>query len=188
LIDSFGTTTAQTHGTLSWRDLMKCSRVTKHVPILAGLLTALLFAVLAMPLGAQEAPESHARRGFGPAYDAAHETTLIGTVQEVVTKHVAGSPAGMHLLVAGPEGVVDVHVGPFLTQETKDALHTGTPVQIVGSMMQLHDKGFFLARELSIGGRTITIRSARGFLVYPHADGVVRTRAAMRAEENGGAR
>lgn len=167
---------------------MQCSRITKPVLILAGLLTGLLCAVLVSPVDAQAGPESHAGRGFGPAYDAAHETTLMGTIQEIVTQHVAGSPAGMHLLVASSEGVVDAHLGSFLSQETKEALHTGMPVQIVGSMMQLHSKGYFLARELSIGGRTITIRSARGFLVYPHADGVVKTRVVVKAEENGGAR
>jgi hypothetical protein len=167
---------------------MKRSRITNPVPILASLLTGLVCAVLAIPLGAQPAPESHAGRGFGPAYDAAHETTLIGTVQEVVTKHVAGSPAGMHLLVTGPEGVMDVHVGPFLTNETREALHTGTPVQIVGANMLLHGKRYFLARELGVGGRTITIRSAHGFLVHPHADRVVKTRTAVKAEENGGTR
>jgi hypothetical protein len=164
---------------------MKCSRITHPVPMLAGLLTGLICALLAIPLGAQ-APESHAGRGFGPAYDAAHEKTLIGTVQEVVTQHVAGTPAGMHLLVTGPEGVVDVHVGPFLTKETKEALHTGTPVQIVGADVLLHDRQYFLARELGIGGRTITIRSTRGFLVYPHSNRVVGTHA--KAEENGGTR
>jgi len=168
---------------------MKCSRITNPVPILAGLLTGLLFAVaLALPAGAQAAPKSHAGRGFGPVYDAAHETTVIGTVQEVVTKHSPGSPAGMHLLVTGLEGVVDVHVGPFLTKETKEALHTGTPVQIVGAMTQLHGKKYLLAREVGVGGRTITIRSARGFLVYPHAERVVKTRATAKAEENGGTR
>ena len=164
---------------------MKCSRITHPVPILAGLFTGLICALLAIPLGAQ-APESHAGRGFGPAYDAAREKTLIGTVQEVVTQHVAGTPAGMHLLVTGPEGVVDVHVGPFLTKETKEALHTGTPVQIVGADVLLHDKQYFLARELGIGGRAITIRSTRGLLVYPHSNRVVRTHA--KAEENGGTR
>ena len=46
------------------------------------------------------APESRAGQGFGPAYDLAHETTLAGTIQGVVTRPEAGSPAGMHLLIA----------------------------------------------------------------------------------------
>ena len=85
---------------------MKRTCLTQPARMIAGVLTALLFAIVAVPLGAQPASESRPGRGFGPVYDTAHETTLNGTIREVVTKHVAGSPAGMHLLVAGPQGVV----------------------------------------------------------------------------------
>ena len=139
--------------------------LTKPTRTIAGLLTGLLFAILAVPLGAQPAPESRVGHGFGPLYDAAHETTLHWTIQEVVTKHAVGSPAGMHLLVAGPQGVVDAHVGPFLSKETKEALQTGTPVRIVGAMASLHGKNYLLARELTVGGTTVTVRSEHGFCV-----------------------
>lgn len=163
-------------------------RVANARGMFACLLASLLLALLSVPLRAQTAPESHAGRGFGPAYDAAHETILIGTIQQVATRHEAGSPAGMHLLVLGPQGVVDVHVGPFLSSEAKDALHTGTPVQIVGAAVQMRDKQYFLARELTVGALTITIRSARGFLVHPHGERNVKARTAPQAEANGGAR
>jgi hypothetical protein len=134
----------------------------------AGLLAGLLLAILAVPLGAQLAPETRATRAVGPVYDAAHEITLNGTIQEVVTKRVAGSPVGMHLLVAGPEGVVDAHVGPYLTKDTQEALHAGLPVQIVGAVEQLHGKSILLARQLIFGGRTVTVRNENGFLVRAH--------------------
>jgi hypothetical protein len=161
--------------------------------MIAGLFLGLLFAILPIPLGAQAAPASHVGQGFGPGYDAAHETTLTGTIQEVVTKHEAGSPAGMHLLVAGAEGVVDTHVGPFLSEDSKEALHVGTPVEIVGATIQLHEKQYFLAREIKVGGTTITVRSARGFLVRGHSDRSVTTKTVSRSEEtrsedSGGAR
>jgi hypothetical protein len=133
--------------------------------MIAGLLTGLLFAVLAVPLGAATAPESRVGRGFGPAYNAAHETILTGTIKEVVTKHAIGSPAGMHLLVTGPQGVVDTHVGPFLSKQTVEALQTGTQVRIVGASVSLNGKEFFLARQLTVGGRTVTVRSPHGLLV-----------------------
>ena len=60
-------------------------RLVKPTWLIAGLLTGLLFAILAVPLGATTAPDSRAGRGFGPAYDAVHETILSGTIQEVVT-------------------------------------------------------------------------------------------------------
>jgi hypothetical protein len=167
---------------------MKHFRITRPTRLIAGLLSGLLFALVALPLGAQPASQSRPGRGFGPVYDAAHETTLNGTIQEVVTKHVLGSPAGMHLLVAGPEGVVDAHVGSFLTKDTREALHMGLPIQIVGAMEQLHGKQYLLARQLIFGGRTVAVRNEHGFLVHNVAK---RTRATVRVsqhEVNGGAR
>jgi len=141
---------------------LRCTKLTRPI---AGLLTGLLFAILAVPLSATTKAEPHPERGFGPVYNAAHETTVNGTIQEVVTKRVLGSPAGMHLLVAGPEGVVDAHVGSFLTKDTREALHTGLPIQIVGATEKLHGRQYLLARQLIFGGRTVTVRSRTGFLL-----------------------
>ncbi|MGA8763953.1 MAG: hypothetical protein WB562_13890 [Candidatus Sulfotelmatobacter sp.] len=140
--------------------------LTKLTRIFVGLLTGLLLAIMAIPLGAATAPKSHPGQGFGPAYDAAHETTLNGTIKEVVTKRTVGSPAGMHLLVAGPQGVVDAHLGPFLSKQTREALQAGMPVQIVGASVSLHGKDYFLARQMIFSGRTVTIRNAKGLPVF----------------------
>jgi len=163
------------------------NRLMNPLRIIAGMLSAMLLAILALPLGAQVASESYIGRGFAPAYDVAHETTLVGTIQEVVTEHVAG-PAGMHLLVASLQGVVDVHVGPFLSLQTREALHTGVRVQIVGATVQLEDKEYLLARELGAGAHTVTIRNRRGFLVYPHADRIMKNDATAQAGRDGVAR
>ena len=144
--------------------------------LIAGLLTGLLFAILAVPLGATTAPDSRAGRGFGPAYDAVHETILSGTIQEVVTRHELGSPAGMHLLVAGPQGTIDTH------------LRTGTPVRIVGAMLSLHGKEYFLARQLTVDGHTVIIRSPRGIIVPCHGARAAKSRRTAKVETNGGTR
>lgn len=140
------------------------STCKKHFA-LAGLLPAVLMACLVIPAAAQSAAEVHPARGFMRPYDAAHELTVTGTVQEVVTKHAVGSPAGMHLIVSGPEGMVDAHVGPFLSKDVLEALRAGLPIQIVGAMETLHGKQFLLARQLIFGGRMVTVRSQNGFLV-----------------------
>jgi hypothetical protein len=155
---------------------MRLTRLKKPARLIAGLLTGLLFAIVSIPLGAQPAPETRAGRGFGPVYDAAHETTLNGTIREVVTRHAVGSPAGMHLLVAGPGGTIDAHVGPFLSKQTKEALQKGTPVQIVGAMSSLHGKDYLLARQVTVGGRTVKVRSDRGILVPEHAARATRSK------------
>jgi hypothetical protein len=168
---------------------MRRTRLTKPIPILtiAGPLAGLLFAVLAVPLGAQPASETPVGQGFGVVYDAAHEITLTGTVQEVVTRRMPGRPAGMHLMVAGPQGLVDAHVGPFLSREMKEALHTGTPVQMVGAMASLRGRKYLMVRELNVGGNTVTLRSDHGFLVRSHVSGT-KTKDMTRLESNGGVR
>jgi len=158
--------------------------------MVAGLLTGLMFAILAVPLGAQPASETRVAQSFGPAYDAAHEITLNGNIEQVVTMHTVGSPAGMHLLVAGPNGLVDAHVGPFLSQNIKEALHLGTPVQIVGAMTTLHGKNYLLARELNVGGTTITVRTKHGALAQGHSnrEHVARSKTNSQIESTGGLR
>jgi hypothetical protein len=170
---------------------MSRNRWTKPIRLIAGLLVGLLFAISAIPLGAQPVPETRGR-GFGIPYDATHEITFNGSIQTIVTKHVVGHPAGIHLLVAGPQGVVDAHVGPFLPKATRAALHSGTSVRIVGAMASERGKTYLLARELNVGGTTVKVRNTRGFLVHFHTVPAwatkAKTRKTAKVAVNGGAR
>jgi hypothetical protein len=168
---------------------MSRNRWTKPTPLIAGLLFGLLCAISAIPLGAQPVPETRGR-GFGVTYDAAHEITFNGSIQTIVAKHVLGSPAGIHLLVAGPQGVVDAHVGPFLPKATRAALATGMPVRIVGAMATERGRTYLLARELTVANHTVRVRSDRGFLVHDHPVRVRRaaTKKLSQPASNGGAR
>jgi hypothetical protein len=74
---------------------MRCMRLMKPTRMFAGLLAGLLFAILGVPLCAQAAPECSAGRGFGPGYDALHEITLNGTIQEVKETQRWPSLAGL---------------------------------------------------------------------------------------------
>jgi hypothetical protein len=38
--------------------------------------------------------------------------------------------------------------------------------------MSLHGKDYFLARQLAVGSRTVTVRSERGFLMHEHSSRV----------------
>jgi len=160
---------------------------TKSTRTGVGLLAALLFAVVAIPLGAYAAPDSRVGRGLGPVYDSAHEITFNGTIQKVVTERVAGTPPGMHLLLSGPQGQVDAHLGPYMSKETKQALQSGTSVKIVGAMLSQRGKTYLLARELVVGGSTVTVRSEHGFLVHGHSAGAHRS-TTPKTSQDGGAR
>lgn len=164
---------------------MHCS-CTKFTRMSQALFGSLLFVALSMPAGAQQGWSPSTVNGFGPAYDAMHEITLVGTIQQVVTSQDPGSPVGMHLLITGPQGVVDACIGPFLSKQTKDALQDGVSVQFIGSTMQLHDKEYFLVRELMVGGNSTVIRTRRGFLVDRRGNGAAGMKQTAISEVKGG--
>lgn len=159
---------------------MSCCQVTRAR--VAVFFSTLLLAMLIIPAGAQE-PKSTVGQSSGPAYDLAHETTMAGTIQDVVIKPQAGGLGGVHLLVVGQQGVVDAHLGAFLSKETKDSLHAGMSVQIVGAPVQLRDAEYLLARELSIDGHTVVIRTERGFFVQPRGSNIVKRTKATKGEQ-----
>ena len=145
----------------------------------AGLLTGLLFATFTFAAFAANSGASPVR-----GYDKAHEITLAGTIQEAIAKPAPGSPAGMHLLVQSAQGTVDVHVGPYLTKDVREALRPGMSVQIVGAMATLHGNEYLLARYMTVGGHTVLLRSENGFLVQAHP---TRTTTLKGSQSSGGA-
>jgi hypothetical protein len=147
--------------------------LAKSTRMIANLLISLSLPILAT---AQSTILSRSAQGFGPTYDPAHEITLNGTIQEVVVQQIPGTPPGTHVLVAGPEGVVDVHAGPFLSKKTKEALQAGKPIEIVGATTRLNGKSYLLARQLSIGGLTSTVRGKHGFLLHEYLARATRSK------------
>lgn len=169
---------------------MKHVRSRKLIRLFIGLLIGLLFGICTLQPSAQSAPDSAAVRPSSLGYDKAHEITINGNVQEVVVKHGAGSPFGVHLLVAGSKGTVDAHLGQYLAKDTQDSLHSGAPVQIVGAMETIHGKNYLLVRQLIFSGRLITVRSQNGFLLHPLSSNNSRSTQAQsrfRTELTGGA-
>jgi len=142
-------------------------RSIKPTRLFAGLFAGLLFAICTLQPSAQTAAAPSAVRPSSLGYDKAHEITVNGVVQEVVVKREAGSPFGLHLLLTGSKGVIDAHLGQFMTKETQESLQAGTPVQIVGAMETIHGKNYLLARQVIFSGRLITVRSENGFLLRP---------------------
>ena len=81
---------------------MKHSRFISSTPLMAGLLTGLMFAILAVPLNAAD---SHSR------YDVSKEVTLSGTVSSVLYKPAPGMIWGSHLMVETAFGRLDASLG-----------------------------------------------------------------------------
>jgi len=114
---------------------------------------------LAMPaMAAQKAANT------GPKYDVANEVKIKGVVQEV--REVPGEFEGIHLLVKTDTGTVLVHVAPsdFL-KEVDTAFKVGDEVQVVGAKApDAPDE--VLAREITVGANTTTLRDNKGIPVW----------------------
>ncbi|HZR57322.1 MAG TPA: hypothetical protein VFA74_10645 [Terriglobales bacterium] len=157
--------------------------------LFAGLLTGLLFASLTIQPSAQTAPDSRTQRPTSFGYDKAHEIAFTGTIQEVITQNTPGSPNGLRLLVAGPRGTVNAHLGSLLTKDAQEALHAGAAVQLIGAMEKAHGNDYLLVRQMIVGTRTITVRNVHGFLMPANSSADhFRTQKISQLALDGGAR
>lgn len=160
------------------------SRVHKTWVTIACVLVIALSAAAAE----QNAGSSHSGTGRGLSffYNPAQEIVLVGTVKDLTLRPVSGGPAGLHLLVSSDAGAVDVHVGPYLCQELRDALQVGQLVQVTGATEKIQGKQVLLARQLVFQGHLVTVRNERGFLVRdPHTFSLLN---AKKHVANGGLR
>ena len=142
---------------------MRRTRLTKPIPI--PLIAGLLFAILAVPLGAQPAPTAR------PYYDISKEVTLNGTVSSVFKRAPGGMTAGSHLMLTTSSGTVDASLGRW-AMEGKGALSiaAGQRVQqVTGVMKTYKDKAVFVARTMTVGSRIYTIRNQHGVPVSPQS-------------------
>jgi hypothetical protein len=103
------------------------------------------------------------------AYDAAHEVTLAGTIQKADS---GGKPAGFHLLMETSGGVIDTHLGPYLSKDVLDDLQAGQTIQVVGVMKTVRGQNHLLVRQLVVGNRQVTVRNEHGFLIRSQPAGV----------------
>jgi len=156
---------------------MRHNRFTKPEEMIAGLLTGLLFAILAVPLGAQPAAD------YRPYYDVTKEVTLSGTVSSVLTRPSPGTIAGSHLLFATDTAVVDASLGRWGLQG-KGALSVvpGQQVEVTGVMKTLKGEQVFIARSVKVDGQVYTMRNEHGIPVSPQA----RKRASQKIAQKGG--
>ena len=152
-------------------------RFTKSIRMVAGLLTGLLFATSAVPLGAQPARQSH------PFYDISKEVTLRGTVSDVLAKAAPGTLAGPHLLFAtSSAGKVDASLGRFALQG-KDPLSVapGKVVEVTGVMKTIKNRDVFVARIVRVDGKAYKLRNQHGVPMSP----LSREQASQKAAQKG---
>lgn len=148
-------------------------RFTQPIRMVAGLLTGLLFATLAVPLGAQPARQPH------PFYDISKEVTLSGTVSDVLAKAAPGTMPGAHLMLATSSGKVDASLGRFALQGKDPVLvANGKQVEVTGVMKTIKNQNVFVARIVKVDGKAYKLRNQHGVPVSP----LSRQKAAQKGE------
>jgi len=97
-----------------------------------------------------------------PQYDTTSESTITGTVQDVLQTQ-RGQVTGTHLMVKAESGVVDVRLGPtsFLTRQGF-TFAKGEQVEITGSKTTINGSEVVIAREVMKDSKKLTLRDKTG--------------------------
>jgi hypothetical protein len=159
--------------------------IMNHYRVPMSYFSATFLLTFSISLGPGAFAQTQSAATAGPAvprmYDAAKETVVSGTISEVVTRPKAGLPLGLHLMVSTAQGQEDVQLGPYFARIAEQkGLVPGATIQVTGVSSHFAAGDVFLARTVTIGNQTITIRNRNGFPVRPAAR-VTRTVRGMQS-------
>ncbi|HTV64418.1 MAG TPA: OB-fold nucleic acid binding domain-containing protein [Bryocella sp.] len=101
----------------------------------------------------------------GPKYDVANEVKIKGVVEDI--REVPGAFEGTHLVVKTDTGTVLVRVAPadFL-KEMDTSFKVGDVVEVTGAKAPDAAEPEILAREITVGTNTTTLRDDKGIPVW----------------------
>ena len=140
----------------------------------AVLILAALFILTPNSLAQSPAATTQAP-GAARAYDATKETVLSGTITRAGGRPKAGLPLGMYLELSTAQGEVNVHLGRYFGRvAAQNGLTAGASIKVTGVSMQFAGGEVFIARVITVGNQTLTIRNQNGMPVRPSQAGTNR--------------
>jgi len=103
-----------------------------------------------------------------PIYNPSTEARISAVITGV--RQVPDGPlAGVHLTVQSKTGTVDVYLGPTdFIRFFKTDFPAGAPVQVIGSRVPGGSGEVVLAREVTEGATTLTLREFTGVPIWRH--------------------
>ena len=118
--------------------------------------------------------------GASPMYNPQTEASFTGIVKAVNRVPASGPHCwsaadvyGAHLTFETGAETIDVHVGPVAMLEKKNVtIASGDTLTILGSRITLGGTPVLLAREITRGDETWTLRDPAGFLLWDRREGV----------------
>lgn len=132
-----------------------------------ALVLAIGLLLAAVPALAQTAKGQHVGTR---KYDPAAEITLIGTVLDVKTVMTPSGQEMTRIVVGIDGGETEVELGPssFMSEKGLEPAK-GDQAVAIGSMAKIEGFDVLLAREITLGRRTIELRDAKGVPVWRRA-------------------
>ncbi len=123
------------------------------------LLSAVLLAWVVPLTAAQKVKDT------GPKYDTTNEVKIKGVIDDIT--EVPGNFDGVHLIVKTDTGTVVVRVAPaaFL-KEMDTSFKKGDEVEVTGAKAVNTADEQILAREITVGTNTTTLRDDKGIPVW----------------------
>ncbi len=128
----------------------------RNLKIIIGGLTVLLIVLLTAV--------SSRKDNDSLGYNAANETTLVGTVEDVQEFYCpVTEDRGTHIVLRTEHGTVLVHVAiaRFL-REHDFAIRPGDRVQVSGAKIRFRNQEGMIAREIVRGDEVFTLRNTSG--------------------------
>ena len=121
---------------------------------------AVLLGPAVLAQGRQGQPQN------GRIYNPGTETTLTGTVDavETITQPRGGRGlGGLHLTLNTGTDSIEVHLGPVAFLNEKNiTIDKGDMLKVLGSRVTLDGRKVLIAREITKGDRTVTLRDESG--------------------------
>jgi hypothetical protein len=133
-----------------------------------------IFVGVLIGLGVASAASAQQGKGMGqgrPMYDSKTETSLKGTVEAVEDVVPPGCPtcSGVHLTMKAEAETIEVHLGPsWFLKEKGITVAKGDAVTILGSRISQSGQAVLLARQITKGDNTWTLRDASGRPLWSH--------------------
>jgi hypothetical protein len=117
--------------------------------------------------------------GAAPMYNSQTEASFMGIVKAVNRVPASGQHCwsavdvyGAHLTFETASETIDVHLGPAAMLDQKNVtIASGDTLRILGSRIMLGGTPVLLAREITRGDQTWTLRNPAGFPLWNHGGG-----------------
>ena len=123
--------------------------------------------------------------GWDSSKTKSSDAAITAIIQQVVPNGTSGIPAGLHVMLGTPQGVLDASVGPYLTPDIRQALVAGKQIQVFGQVKTINDQKYLLVRQLVLDGKPVVVRNDHGSLVRTRSHERSITQSSLN-NQNGG--